>query len=126
VFIVPRKAYVKSPTGQIYKNRNFEGHLLNEATRLCNYVHARPAECLYDKTLLERADYDDSIDFMDCIENDVPKSCWCVQLERVSGSVLLKSLLWPGYFFYHVPGTAQYGSVYVGTGEKNIDLPFML
>jgi len=128
VFVVPRKAYIKSPSGQVYKNRNFEGHTQSEACRLHNYLHLRPAErsLLHDQLTLERADFDNSIDFMDCIESDIPKGCWCVQLDRVTGAVLLKSLLWPGYFFYHVPCTAQYGSVYVGTGEKNIDLPFML
>ena len=28
VRIVPRSAYVKSPTGQVYKNRSFEGLLI--------------------------------------------------------------------------------------------------
>ena len=51
---------------------------------------------------------------------------WSLQFERGSGLVVLKSLLWQGYTFYHVPGTTMFGSVYVGTGEKNLDLPFML
>ena len=30
VRIVPRGAYVKTPTGQVYENRSFEGKSLNE------------------------------------------------------------------------------------------------
>jgi len=40
--------------------------------------------------------------------------------------VIGKSLLWPGYVFYHVPGTRTFGSYYIGSGEKNLDLCFML
>jgi len=126
VMVVPRGSYVRAPTGDVYHSKNFEGLSPLEAIRLCNYQHFRKAERLYDKTILERANLDPSVDFMDSIENDVPRGSWSVQQERGSGLVSIKSLLWPGYYFYHVPETRQYGSVYVGTGEKNIDLPFML
>lgn len=51
---------------------------------------------------------------------------WSIQMERGNALVVLRSLLWPGLTFYHVPRTKNYGYIYVGTGEKNIDLPFML
>ena len=51
---------------------------------------------------------------------------WSIQFERGSGLVMLRSLHWQGFSFYHVPGTRKYGSVYVGVGVKNLDLPFML
>ena len=51
---------------------------------------------------------------------------WSLQFERGSGLVILRSALWPGFSFYHVPGTAKFGHLYVGTGERNKDLPFML
>lgn len=47
-------------------------------------------------------------------------------MEKGNSLVVLRSLLWPGLTFYHVPHTKNCGYVYVGTGEKNIDLPFML
>jgi len=126
VMVVPRGAYVKAPTGDVNPSRHFEGLSPLEAIQLRNYQHFRKAERLFDKTILERADLDPTIDFMDSVENDVPRGSWSVQQERGNGLVSIRSLLWPGYFFYHVPETRQYGSVYVGTGEKNIDLPFML
>ena len=51
---------------------------------------------------------------------------WSLQFDRGSALITLQSLLWIGYVFYHVPGTRKFGSVYVGTGEINKDLPFML
>jgi radial spoke head protein 9 len=126
VRIVPRGAFAKSPTGQVYRNRSFEGLSVAEAAKLFNYLHMRKPQSLFEKTLLQRANLDKSIDFMDSIEDDLPKGSWSVQFERGSGLVTLRSLLWLGYTFYNVPNTSYYGSVYVGTGERNIDLPFML
>lgn len=124
--IVPRGAYVKTPTGQTYTNRSFEGLSVAEAAKLCNYMHFREASKLQEKSLLQKANLDKALDFLDPIDEDIPKGCWSLQFERGSGLVILRSLLWLGYVFFHVPGTRQYGSVYMGTGEKNMDLPFML
>lgn len=51
---------------------------------------------------------------------------WSIQMERGHALVVLRSLLWPGLTFYHAPRSKNYGYIYVGTGEKNMDLPFML
>lgn len=126
VRIVPRGAYIKSPTSQVYDNRSFEGLAVAEAAKLCNYMHLREAERLHDKSLLQKANLDKAIDFMDPIDEDIPRGSWSLQFERGSGLVTLRSLSWIGYTFYHVPGSRKFGSVYVGTGEKNMDLPFML
>jgi len=126
VRIVPRGSYVKTPTGQVYQNRSFEGLTVAEAAKLCNYMHFRDPIKLQEKSLLQKANLDKAIDFMDCLEEDIPKGSWSLQFERGSGLVSLRSLLWLGYIFYHVPGARSYGSLYVGTGEKNMDLPFML
>jgi len=126
VRIVPRGSYVRSPTGQVYKNRSFEGLNVAESAKLCNYMHFRDAIKLYGKSLLAKANLDPAIDFMDPIDEDIPKGSWSLQFERGSALVSLRSLLWQGYVFYQIPGTCEFGSVYFGTGEKNMDLPFML
>lgn len=56
----------------------------------------------------------------------VPPGSWSIQMERGNALVVLRSLLWPGLTFYHAPRSKNYGYIYVGTGEKNMDLPFML
>ncbi|BFZ08020.1 hypothetical protein BsWGS_11059 [Bradybaena similaris] len=126
VRIVPRGAFVQVPTAEVVKNRSFEGLSVQEAAKMCNYMHFREAKRLNLRTLLQRANMDKAIDFMDSIEDDVPRGSWNIQFERGSGLLIMRSLQWPGYVFYHVPATRKYGSVYFGTGEKNMDLPFML
>ncbi|XP_069118503.1 radial spoke head protein 9 homolog [Argopecten irradians] len=126
VKIVPRGAFVQTPTGEVISNRSFEGLIVSEAAKLCSYMHFREPKLLPEKSLLQKANMDKSIDFMDHLEEDIPKGAWSLQFERGSGLVTLRSLLWQGYVFYHIPGCRKYGSIYVGTGEKNLDLPFML
>jgi radial spoke head protein 9 len=127
VRIIPRGAFVRLPTGQVSQNKSFDGLSVTEAGKLCNYLHTRKAENLFQKSILQRANLDKSIDFMDSIEDDLPRGgSWSIQYERGDAVVTIRSLLWLGYIFYHVPETRQYGSVYVGDGCKNIDLPFML
>ncbi|XP_037009872.2 radial spoke head protein 9 homolog [Artibeus jamaicensis] len=126
VAIIPRGALFKTPFGPIHVNRTFEGLSVSEAKKLSSYFHFREPIDLKNKTLLEKADLDPSLDFMDSLENDIPKGSWSIQMERGNALVVLRSLLWPGLTFYHTPGTKNCGYIYVGTGEKNIDLPFML
>jgi hypothetical protein len=37
-------------------------------------------------------------------------------------TVLGRSLLWPGYHFYHEVGRRKFGGVYIGMGLKNLEL----
>ncbi|XP_048153884.1 radial spoke head protein 9 homolog [Corvus hawaiiensis] len=126
VGIVPRGAFVKTPLGSVHENRHFEGLSLLEAKKLSSYFHFTEPVNLKNKTLLEKADLDPSTDFLDSLEHDIPQGSWSIQLEKGGTVVVLRSLLWLGLTFYHVPMTKQFGYVYFGTGEKNLDLPFML
>ncbi|XP_038539569.1 radial spoke head protein 9 homolog isoform X2 [Canis lupus familiaris] len=140
VAVIPRGALFKTPFGPIHVNRTFEGLSLSEAKKLSSYFHFREPVELKNKTLLEKADLDPSLDFMDSLEHDIPKATlqggycyhphftgsWSIQMERGNALVVLRSLLWPGLTFFHAPRTKNYGYIYMGTGEKNIDLPFML
>lgn len=51
----------------------FLGLSLPEAKKLSSYFHFREAVELKNKTLLEKADLDPSLDFMDSLEYDIPK-----------------------------------------------------
>jgi len=126
VLIVPRSAFTKTPKGLILRNRTFEGLSVAESAKLSSYFHFRDPINLPLKTLLEKASTESAIDFLDPVDEDIPKGCWSLQFERGSALVILRSLIWQGYTFYQVPGTKEYGSIYCGTGEKNRDLPFML
>ncbi|ELT88698.1 hypothetical protein CAPTEDRAFT_118743 [Capitella teleta] len=135
VRIIPRGAFVKTAKGspsvhqpQIFMFPGYvvSGLSISEAAKLCSYMHFREATKMHEQTLLEKADMNPSIDFMDPLDKDIPKGSWSLQFERGSAQVTLRSLSWQGYVFFHVPGTRRYGSIYVGSGEKNMDLPFML
>ena len=53
-------------------NSFFARHFV-EAAKLSSYMHFREPFRLQKKTLLEKADLDKAIDFMDVIEEDIPK-----------------------------------------------------
>ncbi|CAH7217398.1 Rsph9 [Phodopus roborovskii] len=73
VAIIPRGALFKTPFGVTHVNRTFEGLPLSEIRKLSSYFHFREAVDLKNKTLLEKADLDPSLDFMDSLEYDIPK-----------------------------------------------------
>ncbi|XP_069810268.1 radial spoke head protein 9 homolog [Dendropsophus ebraccatus] len=124
--VAPRGAFVKNPLGQVNVNVSFRGLTVSEAKKLSSFLHFTPTLIPKKKSLLEKADQDPAIDFLDSLEHDIPKGCWSLQWEQGSSVVVLRSLLWLGMTFYHVPLTPQHGYVYIGNGERNIDLPFMI
>ncbi|XP_040207720.1 radial spoke head protein 9 homolog [Rana temporaria] len=124
--VVPRGAFIKDPLGAVKKNPCFRGLTVSEAKKLSSFFHFTPTVNPKKRSLLEMADLDPSIDFLDTLEHDIPRGCWSLQFEQGNGVVILRSLLWIGLTFYHVPLAAQYGHVYIGTGERNNDLPFMI
>lgn len=58
--------------------------------------------------------------------NVVSLGSWSLQLEGAGQVCILRSLLRPGLTLYHVLMTPQHGYIYIGSGMKNLDLPFML
>nr|CDS22592.1 radial spoke head 9 [Echinococcus granulosus] len=137
VQVIPRGSFHRLANGQVIRNKNYEGNpifsltcLLGlttaEAAKLSSYLHFRrplkyPHKPLEDKVKLNKA-----TDFLDTLETDVPSGCWAILFERGNTVVYVKSLQWLGYILYHVPEKPVYGSLYVGCGEHNINLPFML
>ncbi|KAJ7523726.1 hypothetical protein O6H91_18G060500 [Diphasiastrum complanatum] len=51
---------------------------------------------------------------------------WSIQVQPISNDIVLQSLWWPGYAFYYSNSTKNYGGLYFGMGEKNIDFAFMI
>nr|VZI47855.1 unnamed protein product [Spirometra erinaceieuropaei] len=104
----------------------YEGMEVADAMKPSSYFHFRPPVKYPHKPLEDKVKSDKCIDFLDTIENDIPKGCWILQCERGGSLIFVKSLTWLGYVLFHVPRRPIYGSLYVGTGEYNIDLPFMM
>ncbi|XP_029452600.1 radial spoke head protein 9 homolog [Rhinatrema bivittatum] len=126
VAVIPRGALIKDPHGKILVNRSFQGLAVTEAKKLSNYFHFSDSLTLQTRTLIEKADLDPAMDFLTSLETDIPRGSWCIQFERGNSILVLRSLLWPGLTFYHIPMTPHHGFIYVGNGQRNIDLPFML
>ncbi|KAM6906317.1 radial spoke head protein 9 homolog [Lycodopsis pacificus] len=123
--VVPRGALVKNPHGLVQINRSFGGLPHSEARRLDNFLHFSKAKNP-KKTVLEVGVVNQTIDFLDVLVDDIPKGSWSLQLECASNVCVLRSLLWLGLTFFHVPMTPQHGYMYIGDGKKNLDLPFVL
>ncbi|XP_031722134.1 radial spoke head protein 9 homolog isoform X2 [Anarrhichthys ocellatus] len=123
--VVPRGALVKNPHGLVQINRSFGGLSHSEARRLDNFLHFSKAKNP-KKSVLEVGVVNQTIDFLDVLMDDIPKGSWSLQLECASNVCVLRSLLWLGLTFFHVPMTPQHGYMYIGDGKKNLDLPFML
>ncbi|XP_077090902.1 radial spoke head protein 9 homolog [Siphateles boraxobius] len=126
VSVVPRGAFTKSPSGKVQINRSFGGLNPTEAAKLRNYLHFREPVNLKKKSILEMSDLNPALDFLDPLSEDIPKGSWSLQLERGGTVCVLRSLLWLGLTFFHVPQTPQHGYIYMGDGLINLDLPFML
>lgn len=121
---VPHGAYIKEADGKIIKKRSFNGLDLADACKLQMYEHFRTP--VIKRTALERAQQDKTLFFFDPIAADIPEGSWSLQQERGGAVVVLKSLIWVGFTFWHSPGTKKYGFVYNGLAQRNSDLAFML
>lgn len=124
--ICARGQLLKQPNGTIILNPNFYGLTGAEAKHLRSYLHIRPAQHRWNSNLLARQDYNYSMDFLDSIDQDIPKGCWNLSLEQNGSVAYLKSLYWPGMSFFHKVKTPDCGFLYVGNGRKNLDVPFLL
>ncbi|XP_028997821.1 radial spoke head protein 9 homolog isoform X2 [Betta splendens] len=126
VSVVPRGAFVKNPHGLVQINRSFGGLSYSEAAKLDNYFHFSQPKNLKKKSILEMGELNPAIDIFDVLSDDIPKGSWSLQFESAHKVCILRSLLWLGLTFYHVPMSPQHGYIYIGYGTKNLDLPFML
>lgn len=121
---VPYGAYLQNAAGEITYKRSFEGLSHADSGKLQSYLHFRVPE--KKRTALERAQQDKTLDFFDPLVEDIPEGSWALQYERGGAVVVLKSQIWPGFTFFHCPGTTQFGYAYSGLAQKNMDLAFML
>lgn len=126
VEICARGQLIKRPDGSITINPNFYGLTATEAKELKSYLHIRPAQHRWNTNLLTRPDYNYSMDFLDSIDQDIPKGCWNLSLEKTGSVAYLKSLYWPGMSYFHKVKTSDAGFLYIGNGRKNLDVPFLI
>ncbi|KAJ3657278.1 hypothetical protein Zmor_009315 [Zophobas morio] len=124
--VVPRGALYKRADGVIVHNLAFEGLTPVEARETICFLHYRVPKQKWNTNLLTRDDYNVAIDFLDSVDVDIPEGCWTVNMTASEEVVVLKTLYWPGMFFYHWVKTPKHGFLYFGTGVKCLDVPFFL
>lgn len=146
--IIPRGSWIKLPSGDVARNLTFTGLNFTECTKLESYLHKRIPQQKSNVSLTKRQDYNYALDFLDPIDMDLPKGdfiyyylkknrylinflnlfteCWSLQPYFKDNLIIIRNLYWPGMTFYHKLNSSEYGSIYIGDGIKNKNLPFMI
>jgi len=124
--LVPRGAFVITPTHYLAPNPSFAGLSATEAGSTASFLHFRKPFALERKSALDREGTVKDVDFLDPISEDEPTGVWSVRVDEGEGTVTVRSLRWPGYFFVHRLGSPDFGGAYFGDGLPNRDLAFML
>uniref|UniRef100_A0A7S3DFB3 Radial spoke head protein 9 homolog n=1 Tax=Palpitomonas bilix TaxID=652834 RepID=A0A7S3DFB3_9EUKA len=116
--VVPAGAFILNSRHQIIPNPAFTGLSPEALSSLDNFYHLRkPNKDAHGSTATK---------FMDALSADEPKGCWAVTTDELTGSVSLRSLWYPGYSFTAKANSSEFSSFYTGSGQRNVDLPFML
>ena len=71
--MVPKEAYIVTPTHEIRRNLTFTGLTAAEAGNLANYYHFREPFALSRKSVLEKRRLVASTEFLDPLSEDTPK-----------------------------------------------------
>lgn len=127
--IVPRGAFVvKQPDAAIVRNRTFSGLDSDAATKMSSFLHVRsaPSEDLSANKAIYGPTFNITTDFLPPITEDRPEGVWSLKYDATFGVVTLENLLFEGSLFYLKTDSLQWGQVYFGTGERNLDLCFVL
>merc|ERR1719408_797397 len=102
---VPKGAYALNEAHLVVPSMDFKGLGLSEAAELSGYVHFRAPTSVASLRALARDDANFYANFLDPLEEDLPKGCWAVRQDPSVGLVTLRSLSWPGYVAFHCPGS---------------------
>ena len=66
-------------------------------------------------------------EFMDNAAVCNPSQGWTIQKDEMNQTVVvIRNRLWPGFTAYARANTKIFGSLYIGAGIKQVDLPFMI
>ncbi len=124
--IVPIGALKMNPLREVRRNEGFKGLRGPSATSLDNYVHFRGVLSKEKRDLIDRDEGIFNPQFLDLVSSDPLKGAWSVQKDTTDSTVIIRNKLWPGYYSYHRTNSSIYGGLYIGSGIRNNDLPFML
>jgi radial spoke head protein 9 len=125
--VVPVQAYILNDAHQVVPSAEYAGLSWSDMNDLASYGHFRPATNIGKLRAMAKDDIEwKNSNFLDRLTGSLPHGCWAKRLDPANSSVQLRSLLWPGYVFYAVAEKQYFGSIYIGHGVRNNDLPFLL
>ncbi len=124
--ICPLGAFRMTPQHQLRRVPAFAGLQGEQAAQLKSYLHFRNVQAADKKAELDRPEAPFKADFLESIEGDMPRGCWNIQSCERGDTVLIRSLNWPGYQFYHRKSTAHFGGLYIGDGLKSQEVHFIV
>lgn len=124
--VVPRGAFSVTATHHIVADKLFCGVAPTNATDLSHYYHFRGSSHPARRYALSKAMVIGAGDWLDPISQDEPKGVWRAHLDTGRNQVTLRSLRWPGYFFFHNISSPKFGGAYFGDGLEAKDLCFMM
>ncbi|XP_075149767.1 radial spoke head protein 9 [Haematobia irritans] len=124
--ICPRGALYKLTDGRVVPNQMFRGLNELQCENLSYYQVFRLPRNGLKTNFSGRDDYNYPIDFLDSVEDIVPKSnAFSLILEHNERLVIIKSCIWLGMTFFHKTNSHKHGFLYMGDGKKNHDLLLM-
>jgi len=119
----PVGALAMSATGDVAKNPSFSG--IDKATAMSASGYVFVNKTKPKDTLAPAAK--NALDFLVSCDDFVPKGALCPHYDEATGAVTVRNLVWPGFLAYTFPEMGgMWGYCYFGTGEKNVDIAFML
>ncbi|CAM9526343.1 unnamed protein product, partial [Hapterophycus canaliculatus] len=101
VAVVPKGALLVEASRKIRPHLNFEGLSAEAARDLRSYFHFRNPESIEAIAALAKKGLVRDADFLDPIAADKPPGCWTLSMNPSNSCSVLRSLAWPGYFFFH-------------------------
>ena len=124
--VVPKGSFKFTPLKQTIRNEAFKGLSKDQAFSLGNWQHFRQVEQPEKVGIMQRDEAVYNHGFLDEVAADLPRCSWSLVRDCTETVANLRSALWPGFYAFHRVNTSVYGSLYIGHGIRNNDLPFMV
>lgn len=102
--ICPVGSFKMTAQHELRRNEAFQGLSESESLNLNSYAHFRNVQADQNKRKLDEPSAPFNKQFLESISRDRPSGCWNLQHDLQKETVLVRSLLWPGYHFYHCIG----------------------
>ena len=124
--ICPVGSFRLTPEHQVRRNEAFKGLCNETGMDLSNYLHFRNVQDEGKRQELDLPTAPFNTRFLESASEDQPKGCWTLQMGGKMDKVMIRSLMWPGYNFYHQTNSNRFGAIYIGDGLKNLELHFIV